>query len=94
MSPQVDPLVTQGVTPDPGDILRVDHRASVQFVEMIRFRVIRCLPWTTWQGYIWLDGYQLGHCGTDAIERRSIYVQLDGLCWERREKDARTAAAA
>lgn len=42
------------------------------------FRVIRPHDWPTYQGWVWLDGYQLNATG-DAVERRSIFVRLDGL---------------
>jgi len=42
------------------------------------FRVIRVHDWQTYDGWAWLDGYQL-NSARDAVERRSIYVQLQGL---------------
>jgi hypothetical protein len=42
------------------------------------FRVIRVHDWPTYDGWAWLDGYQLDASG-DAVERRSIFVQLTGL---------------
>jgi hypothetical protein len=42
------------------------------------FRVIRVHDWPTYDGWAWLDGYQLNASG-DAVERRSIFVQLSGL---------------
>jgi hypothetical protein len=42
------------------------------------FRVIRVHDWPTYAGWAWLDGYQLNAAG-DAVERRSIFVQLKGL---------------
>jgi hypothetical protein len=66
------------VVPRPGDVLRVTRSASVQFVEPMMFRVIRVHDWQTYDGWAWLDGYQLNSAG-DAVERRSIYVQLQGL---------------
>jgi hypothetical protein len=42
------------------------------------FRVIRVHDWSTYNGWAWLDGYELNSLG-DAVERRSIFVQLDGL---------------
>lgn len=60
-------------------MLRVGRAASVQFgLEPILFRVIRIHEWSTSVGWLWLDGYQLNSWG-DAVERRSIYVQLRGL---------------
>jgi hypothetical protein len=34
--------------------------------------------WPTYTGWVWLDGYQLDESG-DAVERRSIFVQVAGL---------------
>jgi hypothetical protein len=42
------------------------------------FRVIRVHDWPTYDGWAWLDGYQLDASG-DAVERRSIFVLIDGL---------------
>lgn len=42
------------------------------------FRVIRVLDWECPDGWAWVDGYQLDSAG-EAVERRSIYVQLRGL---------------
>ena len=64
--------------PRSGDVLRVSRTASVQFAEPIFFRVIRVHDWQTYDGWAWLDGYQLDASG-DAVERRSIFVQIDGL---------------
>jgi len=66
------------MVPRSGDVLRVTRSASVQFVEPIMFRVIRVHDWQTSDGWAWLDGYELNSAG-DAVERRSIYVQLQGL---------------
>jgi hypothetical protein len=56
----------------------VTRAASVQFTTPIVFRVIRVQDWSTYNGWAWLDGYELNSVG-DAVERRSIFVQLDGL---------------
>jgi hypothetical protein len=56
----------------------VTRAASVQFTTPIVFRVIRIHDWSTYHGWAWLDGYELNSVG-DAVERRSIFVQLDGL---------------
>lgn len=66
------------MTPRAGDILHVTREASVQFVTPLLFRVIRVHDWPTYDGWLWLDGYQLNGAG-DAVERRSIFVQQDGL---------------
>lgn len=64
--------------PRSGDVLRVTRSASAQFTAPILFRVIRPHDWPTYRGWVWLDGYQLNSAG-DAVDRRSIFVRLDGL---------------
>ncbi|NES16938.1 MULTISPECIES: hypothetical protein [Micromonospora] len=61
-----------------GDLFHVARAASVQFVRPIMFRVIRVLDWPTYDGWAWLDGYELNSAG-DAAIRRSIFVQPAGL---------------
>ncbi|MDP9798456.1 hypothetical protein J2S43_006968 [Catenuloplanes nepalensis] len=67
--------------------------ASVQFVEPLYFRVIRVHDWPTYDGWVWLDGYEL-NVGGDAVERRSIFVQVDGLRQINASPEARAGAAA
>ena len=64
--------------PRSGDVLQVTRAASVQFSAPLLFRVIRVHDWPTYDGWIWLDGYELNAAG-DAVERRSIFVQVNGL---------------
>ncbi|MFC0005077.1 hypothetical protein [Micromonospora siamensis] len=64
--------------PRSGDVLHVTRTASVQFLRPIMFRVIRVHDWPTYDGWVWLDGYELNASG-DAVNRRSIYVQAAGL---------------
>ncbi|MGK5737648.1 hypothetical protein [Micromonospora sp. URMC 103] len=64
--------------PRSGDVLHVTRAASVQFLRPFMFRVIRVLDWPTYDGWIWLDGYELNAAG-DAVNRRSIFVQRQGL---------------
>ncbi|MFI9641037.1 hypothetical protein ACIG87_13370 [Micromonospora sp. NPDC051925] len=64
--------------PKAGDLVVVTRAASVQFVKPIRCRVIRVLDWITYDGWCWLDVYQLNAKG-DAVVRRSIFVQPAGL---------------
>lgn len=64
--------------PRSGDVLRVTRAASVQFCTPMLFRVIRVHDWSTYTGWAWLDGYELNSVG-DAVERRSIFVQIAGL---------------
>ena len=64
--------------PRSGDVIQVTKAASVQFAAPMLFRVIRVHDWPTYEGWIWLDGYELNTAG-DAVERRSIFVQVSGL---------------
>lgn len=64
--------------PRSGDVLHVTRAASVQFLRPIMFRVIRVHDWPTYDGWVWLDGYELNATG-DAVNRRSIFVQSAGL---------------
>lgn len=63
-----------------GDVVYVGPTASVQFSDKsaITLRVIHVHDWPTYQGWCWLDGYQLDNNG-DAVERREIFVRLAGL---------------
>jgi hypothetical protein len=56
----------------------VTRAASVQFTAPLLFRVIRVHDWSTYDGWCWLDGYELNAAG-DAVSRRSIFVQVNGL---------------
>ncbi|WFE34939.1 hypothetical protein [Micromonospora sp. WMMD975] len=78
------------MTPRSGDLLHVTRAASVQFVRPIMFRVIRTLDWTTYDGWAWLDGYEVNAAG-DAVARRTIFVRPAGL---RRLSPARPPARA
>ncbi|WP_436532598.1 hypothetical protein [Actinoplanes sp. HUAS TT8] len=64
--------------PRSGEILLVGRAASVQFTTPIMVRVIRVHDWQTYVGWIWLDVYEINSAG-DAIDRRSIFVQVNGL---------------
>jgi len=80
------------VLPRSGDVLHVTRAASVQFVEPLFFRVIRVHDWPTYDGWVWLDGYELNAAG-DAVERRSIFVQVSGLRQVPTGRDVRTRNA-
>jgi hypothetical protein len=66
--------------PRPGDLLRVDGRASVQFAgdRALTFRVVSVCDRPTYDGWVWLTGYVLNRRG-EATAKREIYVQLAGL---------------
>ncbi|WP_341483433.1 hypothetical protein [Micromonospora cathayae] len=73
-----------------GDLLYVTQAASVQFTRPVAFRLIRVLDRPTYDGWVWLDGYQLDTAG-DAVARRSIFVQPAGLLVRRRTAPVPTA---
>ncbi|MBB5114471.1 hypothetical protein FHU28_004310 [Micromonospora echinospora] len=66
--------------PQPGDLLRVDGRASVQFGgdRALTFRVVSVGPEVPHTGWIWLTGYVLNRRGTATV-KREIFVQRAGL---------------
>ncbi|MCK1806839.1 MULTISPECIES: hypothetical protein [Micromonospora] len=66
--------------PQPGDLLRVDGRASVQFGgdRALTFRVVSVGPDVPHTGWIWLTGYVLNRRGTATV-KREIFVQATGL---------------
>lgn len=64
--------------PRSGDVLHLTRAASVQFVEPLLFRVIRRHDWVTYEGWVWLDGYELNAAG-DAVDRRSLFVRIAGI---------------
>ena len=70
----------QETLPQPGDVLHVGSEASVQFGgdRALTFRVIRVDQRSTYDGWLWLDGYVIGPGGT-AMQRRRIFVRRDGL---------------
>jgi hypothetical protein len=77
------------VLPRSGDVIHVTKAASVQFAAPMLFRVIRVHDWPTYEGWVWLDGYELNSAG-DAVERRSIFVQVSGLRQIGKAPDPRT----
>ncbi len=66
--------------PEPGDLLRIDGDAPVQFAgdRALTFRVVSVCDRPTYHGWIWLTGYVINRRGT-ATAKREIYVQLAGL---------------
>lgn len=67
------------MTPRAGDVLHLTRAASVQFVEPILFRVIRVLDYVTYDGWMWIEGYQLDLVTRDAVLRRELFVQTAGI---------------
>ncbi|MEV4657992.1 hypothetical protein [Micromonospora sp. NPDC049301] len=64
----------------PSDVLLLTREASPQFVRPITVRVIRVLDWITYDGWLWIDAYQLGSDGM-ALARRSLYFLPEGARW-------------
>jgi hypothetical protein len=64
--------------PRAGAVVRLGRAASIQFAVPILFRVIRVHDWITYDGWKWLDGYELNSRG-DAVVRRSVFVQIAGI---------------
>lgn len=62
-----------------GDELILDRNASVQFMTPVPFRLIRVLPTVTYEGWCWLDGYELDRASGEAVERRQLFVQYHGV---------------
>lgn len=42
-----------------GDVLHLTRAASVQFLRPILVRVIRLPDWVTYDGWLWIEGYEL-----------------------------------
>ncbi|WP_240639189.1 hypothetical protein [Micromonospora ureilytica] len=64
-----------------GDVLHLTRAASVQFLQPIFVRVIRLPDWVTYDGWLWIEGYELGPKG-EAVVRRTLFVQKAGLIWQ------------
>ena len=64
----------------PGEVMHIGGDASVQFegARALTFRLIRVEPRSTYDGWLWLEGYVLGPTGV-AVQRRRIFVRRDGL---------------
>ncbi|MEU6074804.1 hypothetical protein [Micromonospora sp. NPDC047074] len=62
-----------------GDVLHLTRAASPQFTRPISFRLIKIrTELHTYEGWVWLDGYQLDARG-DAVARREVYVLAAGV---------------
>ena len=64
----------------PGAVVHVGEQASVQFKgeRALTFQVIRIEPRTTYDGWLWLEGFVLGP-GGEPVRRRRIFVCAEGL---------------
>ncbi|BCJ59653.1 hypothetical protein Jiend_30750 [Micromonospora endophytica] len=61
-----------------GDLLHLTREASVQFRRPMLLRLIRVLPRRTYDGWMWIEGYQLDARG-DAVQRRELFVWAAGV---------------
>jgi hypothetical protein len=93
----MEDYTAQPPLPRSGEVYALGTAASVQFTTRpILFRVIRVETGDTYAGWVWLDGYEINTAG-DAVERRSVFVQLAGLhrrVESTREQRPRTAPLA
>jgi len=65
--------------PRPGELLWIDRPASVQFASApFTFLLLRVHGWSTYDGWVWLDGLHLDPDG-HIVQRRSIFVAVAGL---------------
>lgn len=74
-SPSVVAVTTRKV--HPSEVLLLTRAASPQFFRPITVRVIRVLDWIMYDGWLWIDAYQLGPDGM-ALARRSLYFMPEG----------------
>lgn len=66
--------------PKPGHVVLLTTAASPQFSRPYTFRVIRPQPWPTYDGWVWLHGYELdGHGQAVGHKPRDLFVQINGL---------------
>ncbi|GAB3068474.1 hypothetical protein GCM10027186_21880 [Micromonospora schwarzwaldensis] len=62
-----------------GDLLHLTRAASPQFTRPIFFRLIKIrAELHTYDGWVWLEGYQLDAKG-EAIARRELFVLQSGV---------------
>ncbi|MFG2065070.1 hypothetical protein ACGFIK_27095 [Micromonospora sp. NPDC048871] len=79
--------------PASGDVIRVTRAASVQFIRPMTFKVIKVLTELhTYDGWVWLRGYQLDDKG-NAVASREIFVQPAGLVIFQKHRPQRAATA-
>lgn len=64
--------------PKAGDVLHITRAASVQFRDDFLFSVTKVPDLSTYDGWMWLEGYQIGHNGA-AVNKRQIFVQTAGI---------------
>lgn len=61
-----------------GWVLLLTRDASPQFYRPVTLRVIRVLDRSTYDGWIWVEGYQLNSRG-EAVARRELFVRRAGV---------------
>ncbi|GAA3772238.1 hypothetical protein GCM10022379_44640 [Micromonospora maritima] len=61
-----------------GDLLHLTRAASPQFIQPILFRVIKRAQPDAYNGWAWIEGYQLDASGK-AVTRREVYVHAAGV---------------
>lgn len=76
--PRNHPVSAPDPLPRAGDVLLLNRDASAQFANPITVRVVRVHDWSTYEGWCWLDCYQLDRAG-NAVARRSLFVLIAGL---------------
>ncbi|MEU3457860.1 hypothetical protein ABZ671_30360 [Micromonospora sp. NPDC006766] len=62
------------MTLKPGRAYYLTREVSVQFVNPYPIRVIRTLDWPTYDGWAWVECYELNERG-DAVAKRELFVQ-------------------
>ncbi|WP_240742359.1 hypothetical protein [Micromonospora zingiberis] len=67
--------------PDPGDLVFLDGRASVQFGgnRALWLRVSSIGDRPTYDGWVWLTGYAIDPSTGEALARREVFAQIAGL---------------
>lgn len=67
--------------PDPGDLVLLDGRASVQFAgdRALRLRVSSICDRPMCGGWVCLTGYAINPAAEEALARREVFAQIAGL---------------
>ncbi|WFE95933.1 hypothetical protein [Micromonospora sp. WMMD987] len=80
--------------PTPGDLVLIDHRASVQFAgeRALWLRVTSVDDRPTYDGWVWLTGYSINQATGEAMARREVFVQIAGLRVQPRTTGSTTTA--
>lgn len=63
----------------PGAVLLLTGEASPQFrSRAMTLRLVSVLPHVTYDGWVWLSGYEIDQRGR-AVDKREVYVRRAGL---------------